>query len=120
MGAATSTLQFSRNIGGTLGVSVMGAVLSTRLASSLTAAGIDPATVSLNSLLDPLAGRDAAAGLNDALRHALGVSIQSVFVIAFVAAALALGVSLLAPGGRIEEATPVDPQAAKELPQVGH
>ena len=122
MGAATSTLQFSRNIGGTLGVSVMGAVLSTRLASSLTAAGIDPATVSLNSLLDPLAGSNAAAGLNDALRHALGVSIQSVFVIAFVAAALALGVSLLAPGGRIEEtksATPTDPQAAKEVPQAG-
>lgn len=122
MGAATSTLQFSRNIGGTLGVSVMGAVLSARLASTLTADGVDPATVSLNSLLDPLARSNATAALNDTLRHALGVSIQSVFVIAFVASAFALVACLLAPGGRITEATPAkpaDPTVPQELSQAG-
>src|ERR1041385_7007709 len=36
LGTATSTLQFSRSIGGTLGVSVMGAALSARLASHLS------------------------------------------------------------------------------------
>lgn len=122
MGAATSTLTFSRSIGGTLGVSVMGAVLSARLATTLTAAGVDPTTVSLNSLLDPLARSTATTGLNDTLRNALGVSIQSVFVIALTAAALALGVCLLAPGGRIVEptppTTPSDSQVTKELPQA--
>lgn len=121
MGAATSTLQFSRNIGGTLGVSVMGAVLSTRLASTLRAADVDPTTVSLNSLLDPLARGDAAAGLNDTLRQALGVSIQSVFIIAFVAAALALVVCLFTPGGRIAPSPPVGPpkkSAASESPHL--
>lgn len=34
LGTATSTLQFSRSMGGTLGVSVMGAALSMRLASN--------------------------------------------------------------------------------------
>lgn len=122
MGAATSTLTFSRSIGGTLGVSIMGAVLSSRLASRLIEAGIDPATVSLNSLLDPLARNEAATGLNDTLRNALGTSIQSVFVIAFIASVLALVVCALAPGGRIIEAKPTeatDQPAAKELQQAG-
>lgn len=122
MGAATSTLQFSRSIGGTLGVSVMGAALSARLATTLTAAGVDPTTVSLNSLLDPLAGSDAAAGLNDTLRSALAISTQTVFLIAFVAAALGLLVALLAPGGRIEAPKPAgatDTQATQELSQAG-
>lgn len=119
MGAATSTLTFSRSIGGTLGVSVMGAVLSARLAATLSAAGVDPATVSLNSLLDPLASNNATAGLNDTLRNALGISIQAVFLIAFAAAALGLLVCLLAPGGRITEPAPAtspgDKQATPEM-----
>jgi hypothetical protein len=41
LGTATSTMQFSRSIGGTLGVSVMGAALSTRAAANLLASGLD-------------------------------------------------------------------------------
>src|SRR5918996_233364 len=40
LGSATSMLQFSRSMGGTLGVSVMGAALSARLASNLHASGL--------------------------------------------------------------------------------
>jgi EmrB/QacA subfamily drug resistance transporter len=108
MGTATSTLQFSRNIGGTLGVSVMGAVLSIRLSSLLTGAGLDPAAVSLNSLLDPLATSSAGA-LDDALRTALAGAIQSVFVIAFLGAALGLVVAALAPSGQIAHIKPTTP-----------
>ena len=36
LGVATSTIEFSRNIGGTLGVSVLGVILSTRLSALLT------------------------------------------------------------------------------------
>jgi MFS family permease len=43
MGVATSAIQFSRNMGGALGVSVMGATLSWRLAARLAEAGMDPA-----------------------------------------------------------------------------
>lgn len=106
MGAATSTLQFSRNIGGTLGVSVMGAILAMRLSSALTAAGLDPNSVSLDSLVDPLAGSDATSALDGTLRVALGGAIQSVFVAAFIAAALSLLASALAPAGKIGAASP--------------
>jgi len=101
-GTATSTVQFSRSIGGTLGVSVMGAVLTAQLTAGLLAAGIDPASVSLNALLDPIAGASNAA-LDGTLRTVLASAIQSVFWLAFGAAVLALAGTALAPGGRIAQ-----------------
>ena len=82
LGTATSTLQFSRSIGGTLGVSVMGAALSARLASHR----LDPDMV--RQLLDPLPG--AQVVIAEGARLAMADAIQLVFIIAFVAAALAM------------------------------
>ncbi|HET9222518.1 MAG TPA: MDR family MFS transporter [Roseiflexaceae bacterium] len=103
LGSATSTLQFSRSIGGTLGVSVMGAALSAGLAASLAAAGLDPQAVSVDELLSPAGRSGAAAQIDGALRDALAAGIQTVFIIAFVAAALALLVTFFAPSGRIAQ-----------------
>jgi EmrB/QacA subfamily drug resistance transporter len=103
MGAATSTLQFSRSIGGALGVSVMGAVLSFRLAARLAEAGLDPAAISVDSLLDPLAQAANSVVLESTLRTALAGAIQGVFVIALIAAALGLLATAFAPAGRIAQ-----------------
>jgi len=117
MGTATSTLQFSRNIGGTLGVSVMGAVLATRLAAGLEAAGMDPTSVSIDSLIDPVAG--SSATVDGALQVALANAIQGVFVIALIAAALALIATFFAPGGKIgSPATSKDGQ--QPAPMASH
>ncbi|MFL5806890.1 MAG: MDR family MFS transporter [Roseiflexaceae bacterium] len=116
LGSATSMVQFSRSIGGTIGVSVMGAALSIRLSSALRAAGLDPNAVSLDKLLDPLAGANAGAALEGALRSALASAIQVVFVIAFVAAALALLVTFFAPGGRIAQLAARRSQSEAEPP----
>lgn len=86
LGTATSTMQFSRSIGGTLGVSVMGAALATRLAANLSASGLDPELVS--QLLDPLPGSEAV--IDSSLRFAVADAINIVFVIALGAAVLAL------------------------------
>ena len=101
LGAATSTIQFGRNIGGTLGVSVLGVFLSARLSDHLLAASIDPNSISLNSLLDPVAS--AGITLGGPLRIALAFSIAELFLIAFVAAALAFLSALFAPGGKIAQ-----------------
>jgi MFS family permease len=85
LGTATSTIQFSRSIGGTLGVSAMGAALATRLAANLSASGLDPELVS--RLLDPLPGAEAV--IDSSLRFAIADAISIIFVIALVAAALA-------------------------------
>jgi EmrB/QacA subfamily drug resistance transporter len=107
LGVATSTVQFSRSIGGTLGVSVLGAILSSSLASHLLAVGIDPAAVSLNGLLDPLARTSAT--FEGPLRLALSLSIAQVFIVAFAAAAAALVTVIFAPRGKISQITRQQP-----------
>lgn len=115
MGVATSTLQFSRSIGGTLGVSVMGAALSGWLISNLKAAGLESAAVSVNSLLNPVAQSASSALSNEALKDALAGAIQGVFVIAFVAAALGLAVTALTPKGRIAQLAAQQAEKAEQL-----
>jgi len=101
LGTATSTMQFSRSMGGTLGVSVMGAALSARLAANLSAANLDPALVS--QLLDPLPGAELV--INEGARIAMAGAISLVFVIAFIAAALALVSVFIAPNTELKEKT---------------
>lgn len=101
LGAATSTLQFSRSIGGTLGVSVMGAMLSIWLNHALTAAGLGSAGISVQTLVDPIAS--ANQSLEGPLRTALAGAMQGVFVIALVGAALGLLATFFAPRGMIAQ-----------------
>lgn len=98
LGIATSTIQFTRTIGGTVGVSVMGAVLSVGLATQLSAAGLDPATVSVDNLLEGL-GAASSAELAITLREALALATQNVFLVSFIAAALGLVTTFFTPRG---------------------
>lgn len=93
LGVATSMLQFSRSMGGTLGVSVMGAALSMRLASNLNASGLDLGLVS--QLLDPAPGSEVI--VEAGARAAMANAIHLVFVIAFVAAVLGLLSAIFTP-----------------------
>jgi EmrB/QacA subfamily drug resistance transporter len=101
LGTATSTMQFSRSMGGTLGVSVMGAALSARLASNLAASNLDLELVS--QLLEPVP--NAQVVINEAARLALADAIIAVFFIAFIAAALALGSVFFTPKMELKEQT---------------
>lgn len=103
LGTATSMLQFSRSMGGTLGVSVMGAALSARLASNLNASGLDPELIA--RLLDPLPGSEVV--VNAGARLAMADAIHLVFVIAFAAAALALTITFLfTPRAELKDRSP--------------
>jgi EmrB/QacA subfamily drug resistance transporter len=102
LGTATSTLQFSRSIGGTLGVSAMGAALSARLASNLVAARLDPDLV--RQLLDPLPGSEVV--IAEGARAAMADAIHLVFMIAFVAAALAMVTVFFTPHKELREQLP--------------
>jgi EmrB/QacA subfamily drug resistance transporter len=101
LGAATSTLQFSRSIGGTLGVSVLGAFLSARLATLLASSGINPSTVSLDALLDPVA--NPTATVSGPVRGDLATAIANLFLIAFAAALAGLVATAFAPAGKIAQ-----------------
>ncbi len=111
LGTATSTLQFSRSIGGTIGVSVMGAFLSARLASLLLQAGYSGGAVDLNNLINPQPGSTAL--VEDTLRNLLGTSMANMFWLALIPAIIALIIVLFTPGGKITQfATAKDDQAA--------
>jgi EmrB/QacA subfamily drug resistance transporter len=110
LGAATSTLQFGRSIGGAIGTSVLGVVLAVRLAGSLVAAGSDPNQVSVDALLDANAG--ASGALTDALRGALTGAVQTVFVVALVAGVGAWIAAALAP--RVQIGTRVPARVAEK------
>lgn len=109
LGTATSTIQFSRSIGGTLGVSAMGAALGMRLASNLSASGLDPELVT--RLLDPLPGAEAV--IDSGLRFAVADAISIVFIIALAAAALALvTVLFFTPRIQLTEKSPAKDEEA--------
>ena len=99
LGTATSTLQFSRSIGGTLGVSVMGAALSMRLASDFRASGLDPELI--KQLLEPLPGVEVV--VDAGVRAAMANAIHLVFVIAFIAGLFGLAAAFFAPRTELKE-----------------
>ncbi len=118
LGAATATLQFSRNIGGTLGVSVMGAILAARAAANLVNRGIDPNSVSLSALIG---GVDLASlgARGTAVEGAIAGAVASVFLAALVAAVLALLVTLLAPGQMIGARVAAQPHDEMQRQDAG-
>jgi MFS family permease len=95
MGTATATLQFSRVIGGALGVSVMGLILSVRLRAKLEAAGAGRAAASLQELMRPL--HDGTSVADATLRGALTGAVESVFIAAFAAAVIGFVVTAFTP-----------------------
>lgn len=99
LGTATSTLQFSRSMGGTLGVSIMGAALSARLATNLQTAGLDASLI--GSLIDPQPGTQMM--LDSAVRTVMSDSLHQVFIIAFIAAMLGLLAVLSTPHKELGE-----------------
>jgi hypothetical protein len=105
LGTATSTVQFSRSMGGAIGASVMGVVLAIQLGAGFVAQGLDPTQISVDALLDP--SSVAAGGISDALRMALSGAVQATFVVALLAAVCAWTAVVLAPRGKIGARAPL-------------
>ena len=134
VGVATSALQFYRSVGGVLGLAVLGGVLAARFSSSLEHTVPEAVQAALGAgrfeelqsdpraLVDPAAADRLRADLADAgpdgaalareLLDDLGVALREalnrVFVVAFAAAALSLGLALLFRVTVREEPAPPD------------
>ncbi|MCZ7678653.1 MAG: MFS transporter [Sandaracinaceae bacterium] len=98
-GAATSLMQFTRTIGGTVLVSMLGLLLASLLERGLGAGGPDP-----NQLVSPEAwdalGPEVLAQAREVLRAALTVVLALVALAAVSALAIALRFPLTAVGDR--------------------
>lgn len=122
LGIATSLNQFSRTIGGAVGIAVMGTVLSAGLTSYLTdfasrnqdALSQEKAAelaANPNALIEPAARATLSAPALGALQSALTHSIHNVFWVATIVSALALLASLALPGQGDRKTSPPTEEA---------
>ena len=105
-GAATASNIFSRNLGSTLGATILGAVLNYSLAHRAPAAET-VAFDQIRQLLDHPGLLTADGPIRDALAHALHITFWAVFLIA----AATLVVALFVP--RVALARKPEPVAAE-------
>ncbi|NNJ09502.1 MFS transporter [Chloroflexales bacterium ZM16-3] len=101
LGSATATVQFSRTIGGTFGVAVLGVILAASLNAALQAAGIAPDAVPLGDLIGGTAS--SAASLEGGARAALAIALSHTFGSTLWIAVFALAVTFLAPKGNVAD-----------------
>jgi EmrB/QacA subfamily drug resistance transporter len=101
LGSATSTLQFSRSIGGALGTALMGVVLVLGLNRRAAEVGLTQAQI--DRLLSPEGREVTGATLDSVASAALGSALHGVFVVALATAVLALIASFFTPGGRVAD-----------------
>ena len=105
LGVASSQIQFWRNLGGTVGSAILGAVLSNRLpdylSARLSALHVPPQvlqnlpkTGSPNAVLDPTLLAKVPAPIVAAIRAALADSLHDIYVFAGIVLVLALFVTL--------------------------
>ena len=89
LGAATSTTQFTRKIGSTIGVALLGGLFNERVADALEATWALPPGTDADSLLQsPAQIAQLPAEVGDAVRQAVAEGATVTFLAAFVVAAI--------------------------------
>jgi MFS family permease len=106
LGTATSLNQFSRSIGGAIGVAVMGAILSAGLNSRLKEGLIQSVPADPNALMEQSTRAALPPEILNQLQQALFESLQNVFIVATVAAALSMVVVLRLPAATTPDEGP--------------
>lgn len=105
-GITTALNQFSRTIGGVVGVAVMGGLLNSSLDRFLTASKVTNGYSSqtlMQDLLDPGKRLNYPATVLDAVRHDLSGALHSTYFLPLIATVLALLITLFFfPGGGVD------------------
>jgi MFS family permease len=125
LGIATSLNQFSRSIGQTVGVAIMGTVMTISLAahtseiqreSGMSEEEVSAAVHNSSALIDPIAHSQMQAerpALLHAMEAALGSALRNVFLVGVVFAALGLLSGFWLPSAELRSATKADQRADK-------
>jgi hypothetical protein len=127
LGIATSLNQFSRSIGQTVGVAIMGTVMTISLAShisdiqresALPEEEVSAAVHNSSALIDPIAHAEMKSekpALLKAMETALGGALRNVFIVGTGFAALALLSGFGLPSNR-EGSAAAEGQQAEKMP----
>jgi EmrB/QacA subfamily drug resistance transporter len=108
-GVVTSASQFSRNIGGTIGVSIAGALFTAGVMQA-SANSVDP-----NDLLSPSVRAGLSPDVLLALQNLLASALQSVYVLFIVVGAVATVIAAFLPGGPPREVSDAGPTPDVEI-----
>jgi hypothetical protein len=112
VGVTTATLQFSRSMGGSIAVAVLGAVLTARLTGELrdrlgaAASAVDPERLLQGDTRVP-------AELLEGTRDALAASLGTVFLLVVPLAVAALALALALPERPLRDRRPADAPAPR-------
>jgi EmrB/QacA subfamily drug resistance transporter len=99
MGVATGLVNFTRQLGGALGVAIAGAVLLSTLTSRITEL-LPGQDISPGSLLSAETAKSVPLATQDAVRGAFADSLHLVFVTVFVITVIGAFTALLMPRGK--------------------
>lgn len=95
-GVVTASVQFTRTMGGTVGIAVLGAVLNAHLASTLRAAG----TADVNAILNPSVRSTLPANVLHTIQVGLAAGLHELYLLLTIAAVGGFAVALFFPKGR--------------------
>ncbi|MEE2052174.1 MDR family MFS transporter [Nocardiopsis tropica] len=118
LGAASGAITFFRSLGGTMGVSVLGAILANRVGTNisegLAGAGVDASAAAGSGTLNLAA---MPPFLREIVESAYGSSTGDIFLVATGIAAVGLVVGLFLPKVRLRDT--LDLPGAEEVPSDG-
>ncbi len=97
-GVVTASVQFSRTIGGTLGVATLGAVLNAQLAPTLSAVG----GADVSALLSPATRGNLGAEAVRLVQAALTTGLREVYLIIVIVALCGLGFACFIPAQKAQ------------------
>jgi hypothetical protein len=98
MGVATGLVNFTRQLGGAVGVAVAASVMLTSLTSRLTEA-FGAGAVDTNKVLAPTSQQQVPPAVRGVVADAFSGALNQVFWVAFVIALIGLTCTLLMPRG---------------------
>ncbi|MVA77510.1 DHA2 family efflux MFS transporter permease subunit [Auraticoccus sp. F435] len=129
MGVATAATQFFRSAGATVGVAVLGTVMTTQLAPAIgrhlpPGAGAAAGQVDAGSVLDPTVLAGLPPAVAEAIRMGLGEAMHVVFLTALPLAALAIVATVFIPALPLRDtlapAVAVETETAEVPPVPAH
>ncbi|HEY0143188.1 MAG TPA: MDR family MFS transporter [Thermoanaerobaculia bacterium] len=115
LGITTSLNQFSRSIGGALGVALLGALMVSGLTANLRTAALQPnapltateadkLAENPNALVEPSARARISPQVLTILQTSLASALRTTFLICAIVVAISFFLALMIPGGKIESA----------------
>lgn len=101
LGVATSTSQFFRQIGSTIGVALFGAILTNNLAGSTGRAGMTLTDLQTMAALRAIHPHSAPSAADLASQTAITHAMQGVFWMSLVVLVIGVGMTVLVPGAKL-------------------